>query len=84
MGGLFSSAQKAPIEKFDEVLRYDIQECKWTTMPALPADVAQSQPLSSLSVENQILIFTDQTKVWPFTPHGSIRGNHAQGAIGGC
>ena len=68
MGGLFSSAQKAPIEKFDEVLRYDIQECKWTTMPALPADVAQSQPLSSLSVENQILIFTNHTKVWRFDP----------------
>jgi hypothetical protein len=64
LGGIFQNAQKSPVIRFDEVLKYDIAQGKWTVMPPLPKEAAEAQPLSSLTIANQILLFSSHKKVW--------------------
>jgi len=63
-GGLFQAEQKAPVTKFDEVLRYDLSTGQWHVMPPLPTGAADLQPLTSLVIPNYILLFSAKKHVW--------------------
>jgi N-acetylneuraminic acid mutarotase len=68
-GGIFKAEPRASVTKFDEVLRYDLSQGKWYVMAPLPKGVADLQSLTSLAIEDRILLFTGQRNVWQVDLH---------------
>lgn len=65
-GGLFEGGLKTPITYFDNGLRYDLKEHRWSVLPPLPKTVKSGQPLCSLALKNIIFLFTGHKQVWQF------------------
>jgi len=64
LGGISKTEPRASVIKFDEVLKYDLSQGKWNVMPPLPRGVVDLQSLTSLAIEDHILLFTGQRNVW--------------------
>ena len=63
-GGSFQLEQKDPITTFNEVVRYQLAEGKWETMPPLPDAAREAMPLSPFLVKDKIILVGGAKNVW--------------------
>lgn len=65
-GGLYQAIPNGSPTFFRTVLRYDLHDNHWSAMPPLPASTTRMQPLTALTIQDGILLFTPRRQVWKF------------------
>ncbi len=64
IGGSFWADAGTPAKMSDKVLKYDIAANRWDTLPPLPKELVDLQPLTAVVVPGGILLVSGQKKVW--------------------
>ncbi len=67
-GGIYSENPGDPMTRFRDVLRYNIGEGTWTTLPPLPPQVLETAPLSPLLLDDKILLMSYAKTAWQLDP----------------
>jgi hypothetical protein len=65
-GGIFQSEQKDSVTNFNEVLRYQVDDARWSVMPSLPDETHGMTPLTPLFLNGRIILISSGKKVWQF------------------
>lgn len=63
-GGIHQEKKTDPTTKFREVLQYNFAETKWKVTTPLPEDTLNSGPLTSLIMNNKIILVSFARRVW--------------------
>lgn len=63
-GGIHQEKKDDPTKKFREVLRYDLAEANWKAMPPLPEGTLNTDPLTSLIINDKIVFVSFAGRVW--------------------
>ncbi len=63
-GGIYQAKPKDPVTKFDEVLRYNIVDGTWESMPPLPEATRDATPLTPVFTQDRIILVSFAKKVW--------------------
>jgi N-acetylneuraminic acid mutarotase len=65
-GGIFQARQKDSVTNFNEALRYQLDDARWSVLPSLPAETHGTTPLTALFLNGRVILISSAKRVWQF------------------
>jgi len=63
-GGIHQETENGPARKFRDALQYNLAQANWKNLPPLPSDTINTDPLTSLIVNDRIIFVSFAKRVW--------------------